>query len=221
VTGTRRELSQVGLRELKKRRTRETIVRVALDLFTERGFQATTLVDIAGAADIAPSTLHAYFPSKDDIVFSNFSETLETAKRRVLDRPRSESTIEALEDWIATELPNRADPDSEAVRRRRAIIDTDEGLLIEERVRLALLEDILAAAFAIDLEEDANDLRARLMGAIAVSGLRAIWVWWFDHRLNADSDPREPYTLDATYLTRVLDAAESVLEDIPRRSSES
>jgi Bacterial regulatory proteins, tetR family len=49
----------MGLRERKKLRTRQTIERTAMQLFAKHGFHATTLAQIADAAEVAPSTLHA------------------------------------------------------------------------------------------------------------------------------------------------------------------
>src|SRR5581483_8318549 len=57
-----------GLRERKKQQTRERIARVALHLFAERGYDQTTLADIAEAAEVAPRTIFAYFENKEDIL---------------------------------------------------------------------------------------------------------------------------------------------------------
>ncbi|MFD5763974.1 TetR family transcriptional regulator, partial [Streptomyces sp. NPDC127044] len=52
-----------GLRERSKARRREAIVRAAYELFAERGFDATTIADIAAAAEVSPRTVTLYFPS--------------------------------------------------------------------------------------------------------------------------------------------------------------
>ncbi|NUS03773.1 MAG: TetR family transcriptional regulator [Nonomuraea sp.] len=57
-----------GLRERKKARTRETILREAFALFRERGYNATTVEQIAEAAEISPATFFRYFPTKEDLV---------------------------------------------------------------------------------------------------------------------------------------------------------
>jgi hypothetical protein len=57
------------------------------------------------------------------------------------------------------------------------------------------------------------------MAAVAVSGLRAIWFGWLHEHEDGEVDMREPFTLDATYLTRLLSAAEAAIEAIRARQS--
>jgi AcrR family transcriptional regulator len=58
-----------GLREAKKRRTRETIAQAAADLFHERGFAAVTIDDVASAANVSRQTVFNYFPTKEQMLF--------------------------------------------------------------------------------------------------------------------------------------------------------
>ena len=91
----------IGLRERKKRQTRETIAREALLLFQERGFDGVTVADIAAAANIAPRTFFAYFPTKEDVLFAAHEEQLGGLSARLQERPAGETTVDALRDWLA------------------------------------------------------------------------------------------------------------------------
>jgi AcrR family transcriptional regulator len=147
----------LGLRERKKQRTRETIARVALDLFEERGYQATTLDDIAEAADVSTRTIFSYYPSKEDILFADFPEMKAALARALADRPDGADALETLRGFI---LSMEKD---ELHLRRVQIVRRDETLQGRERARLAEIEGLVAAAIARDLNAAAADLRPRLI----------------------------------------------------------
>ncbi|MFF4018327.1 TetR/AcrR family transcriptional regulator [Streptomyces sp. NPDC001843] len=85
-----------GLRERKKRQTRQYISDVATALFVERGFDAVTVAEIADAADVSVNTVYNYFPAKEDLFFDRSAGMVDRLARWVRGRGRGESAAVAV-----------------------------------------------------------------------------------------------------------------------------
>lgn len=163
----------VGLRERKKQRTRETIVDVAFKLFAERGFDATTIADIAAAADIAPRTFFGYFATKEDVVTHDFGDIRASMRARLRDREPGETAIDALRAWVA-ELMKTVDFADPRERCRQQLLHESEALRAHDRHLRAGVEDLLAESIAEDLGEDTDSLRARMVAAATIAAFERI-----------------------------------------------
>jgi AcrR family transcriptional regulator len=162
-----------GLRQRKKERTREAIVDAALRLFEERGFEQTTVADIAAAADIAPRTFFGYFPAKEDVVFHDFKDAHGGLQARLADRRPGETAIDAMRAWIAG-LVEQADPKDERERCRHRVIRATPALQDRDRALLGHFEDLVAEAVGADLGVAPGSLRARIVSASAAAALGAL-----------------------------------------------
>ncbi|MGW2704199.1 TetR/AcrR family transcriptional regulator [Streptomyces sp. NPDC001340] len=85
-----------GLRERKKRQTRQYISDVATGLFLERGFDAVTVAEIAEAANVSVNTVYNYFPAKEDLFFDRSAGMVDRLARWVRGRPAGESAVGAV-----------------------------------------------------------------------------------------------------------------------------
>jgi AcrR family transcriptional regulator len=162
-----------GLRERKKQRTREQIVEAAMGLFAERGYHATTIADIAAAADVAPRTFFAYFPSKEAVVFHNVDRDLDALAEALRDRPSGENAFDALRRWIDAMFEAWIDEEDEALLRKR-LCREDEGLANFEGGVMARIHELLLEAVADDLGEPREALRPRLVTAAALAALTSL-----------------------------------------------
>jgi AcrR family transcriptional regulator len=165
-------MADIGLRERKKQRTREAIVEAALRLFDERGFDHTTIADIAEAADIAPRTFFGYFPSKEDVVFDEFPGIYDELARRFRERSEDETAIDALRGWLLDHF-RAHDLGDERHQCRQRVVEQSEALQARERAIKGQMEDLLAESMARDLGDEPGDLRPRLAAAAAVSAFDA------------------------------------------------
>ncbi|MGC9494905.1 TetR family transcriptional regulator [Streptomyces sp. WG7] len=86
----------LGLRETKKRETRQLISDRATRLFIERGFERTTIAEIADAARVAKKTVTNYFPHKEDLALDHQDEFVAALAGTVAAREPGETPLTAL-----------------------------------------------------------------------------------------------------------------------------
>ncbi|WP_433512602.1 TetR/AcrR family transcriptional regulator [Nonomuraea sp. CA-143628] len=84
------------LRERKKRQTRHLLIRAAIRLFTEQGYEQTTGAQIAAAADVATKTFFNYFPSKEHVLFADVERFYGLALEVIADRAPDDTLQQVL-----------------------------------------------------------------------------------------------------------------------------
>ena len=163
-----------GLRERKKQRTREAIVEAAFELFGERGFDGTTIADIADTAEIAPRTFFSYFPSKDDVVFHDFEASHAMVASWLREREPGTNTIDALREGIAGAKGELGAESLREKRLRKRLVRENESLAAHSQHLMGKFAELIAEGVAQDLGDQPGDLRPRLVAAAATATIGVI-----------------------------------------------
>lgn len=106
-----REESFIGLRERKKRETRDRLGDVSARLFAEHGYDEVSIADVARAARVSEQTVYNYFPTKPDLVFDRADEVLERMRAAVAGRDSHQSPADAMRNVIFEDIDRYADND--------------------------------------------------------------------------------------------------------------
>ncbi|PRX96350.1 TetR/AcrR family transcriptional regulator [Allonocardiopsis opalescens] len=171
-------MTESGLRERKKRETRRAIVAAALRLFEAKGYEATTVPEIAAAAGVSRATFFNYFPSKEDVVFADRAlrvELLADALAGTAAATPGEAVVQAVEALLAAPSGS-LDADGELVAVRARLMATVPELRARAVRDIAELQrewsGLLLAAFPDRLDAtDADALTGAVVGAVlAVAG---------------------------------------------------
>jgi AcrR family transcriptional regulator len=137
-----------GLRERKKRETRETIARAAWKLFARRGFDAVTVADIARAATVSEKTVFNYFPTKEDLVFGAGMQRAAALIEAVRTRPPGASIVEPFRRWTMDYLDRvEHDPVDALTAIPRLVMRSDQlraRLFVGWEQEAALLGPVIA-----------------------------------------------------------------------------
>jgi AcrR family transcriptional regulator len=167
----------LGLRERKKRRTRELTAETARRLFAERGFDRVTVAEVAHAAEVSEQTVFNYFPTKEDLVYWRLETFEEDLLAAVRERAPGESVLDAFGRFVLEQRGLLAEHDPE-VRKRLAeltrMITESRALLARERQIFERYTASLGALVAEETGARAGDVEPWVVANALIGVHRAL-----------------------------------------------
>jgi AcrR family transcriptional regulator len=167
-----------SLRERKKAQTRAAIQRHALRLFRQAGYHSTTMEQVAAAADVSPSTLYRYFPTKEDLVLADdYDPMLEAAYRA---QPTGVPPLSAFRAAVRETIQSIS-PDELAEMKVRTQL-TFEIPEVRARALEQYLQtsNLLTRLFAERADCDPDGLAVRVLAGTVIGALLAAQVKWLE-----------------------------------------
>lgn len=173
-----------SLRERKKLRTLQTIRREAYRLFAAQGYEATTVDQIADAAEVSPSTFFRYFPTKEDVVLKDeYDPALVEALRA---RPPGEPIIESIRHALTDSLGQLLQADHDDLLLRTRLGFTDPALRARSWDEMQRSQDVVAALISERTGRDPDDLDVHCAAAALISVSTAVVRHWVQRDGKAD-----------------------------------
>ncbi|WP_106396739.1 TetR/AcrR family transcriptional regulator [Actinocorallia populi] len=169
-----------GLRERKKKETRQQISDAATGLFLERGFDGVTVGEVAEAAGVSPKTVFNYFPRKEDLLLDRFPGALEEVARVVRERPAGAHPVDALRDLLLRLLAEGdalgGYVDRPTFIRFWQVVGESSALKARVREYVEELEDVVARLLAETGGRDPDGPAVRLAAAWTAAAYRTVYV---------------------------------------------
>ena len=163
---------KAGLRERKKAKTRAAIREHAMRLFEEQGYPATTVDQIAEAAEVSPSTFFRYFPTKEDVVLADDVDVVLIEAVRA--QPAGVPPIEAIRRGMRSVFDDMLPEAWEFERRRQRLLLGVPELRARMLHQMTETIDLVAAVIAERAGLPAGDFSARVTAGAAVGAMLAV-----------------------------------------------
>ncbi|MFV0133951.1 TetR/AcrR family transcriptional regulator [Streptomyces sp. HMX87] len=178
----------LGLRERKKIKTRIAIRTAAYALIKEQGYDATTVEQIAERAEVSPSTVFRYFPTKEDIVLTDEYDPLIEGllRERPADEPVPESIRWAIREAMSLALADNPDfgQDEMMVRVRLMVeVPAVRSRLMES---MSVTGRLMCRALAERTGRDENDLGVRVYAMGLMGALLETLIYWAERDCRDD-----------------------------------
>ncbi|GAA1232458.1 TetR/AcrR family transcriptional regulator [Pseudonocardia alaniniphila] len=163
-----------GLRERKKRLTRDALARNAQRMFRERGFDQVTVAEIASSADVSVKTLFVYFASKEDLVFANENVLLDRIRERLTSRPAGTSFTAAVRRLAHDLVADATRDDAEGMSAFAALIGDNPALHSRLQLMWEHYEQALSDILAAETGTQPLDPHARAAAALLILPFRVL-----------------------------------------------
>jgi AcrR family transcriptional regulator len=180
-----------GLRERKKARTRASLREHALRLFRDQGYTATTVEQIAAAAEVSPSTFFRYFPTKEDLVLQDDMDTrlIEALEQQPPDLGAVAAVRAATKQVFASYTAADVDVLTETTRLTMTVPEVRARAMDEFARSIAVVADAVARRAG----RPADDLAVRTIAGAIIGVIMAItlpWEGWTEQASFEDSFAR-------------------------------
>lgn len=185
---------QLGLRERKKIKTRTAIRDATYALINEQGYDATTIEQIAERAEVSPSTVFRYFPTKEDIVLTDEYDPilLEELRARSVDEPWLDSVRYVMKKAIGLGMAE----EPEVTRLRSHLLVQVPAVRSRMMESMSVTGRMLAQAIADRTGLTPDSLEVRVYTMSLVGGLAEISQYWAENDFQDDLADLVDRTLD-------------------------
>lgn len=165
-----------GLRERTRRAVRAELSRVAVELFSTRGYDGTTVDEIAKAAGLSKRSFFRYFPSKEDAVLADMDILGEQVTGQIASRPAGEKPWDSLH-MVLGDWAQRID-DATAATERLRLIEETPALRARWQAKREDLRQAVSAALREREGVVMTEFEADLLTAAAAAALDAVSRQW-------------------------------------------
>jgi AcrR family transcriptional regulator len=167
---------ECGLRERKKARTRASLREHALRLFREQGYQATTVEQIAAAAEVSASTFFRYFPTKEDLVLQDDMDTrmIEALERQ----PAGLGPVAAVRAAPREVFASYSEADLDLIQQNTALTVTVPEIRARALDEFARTIKVISEALAKRADRTADDLAVRTTAGAIIGVIISITMPW-------------------------------------------
>jgi AcrR family transcriptional regulator len=184
-------VTESGLRERKKQRTRDALTDAAFTLFGSKGFEATTIDEIADAVEVSPRTFFRYFASKEEVALSLMDQQLGAILDRFAQRPADEPVLTALRAAAVEVIRSCEDGvgfDPSRFECIQTLLGTSPLLaarsLEQGSARISELAELVAARMGVNA---LTDQRPYLVASVVICGIQTAVKAWRDVHPDARS----------------------------------